>query len=163
MLRSPSSTGSRAFPARPIVGVGAVVLDRDCVLLVKRARAPLKDTWSLPGGAVDLGEALEAALAREILEETGLSVDVGPVVEVLDRIERSQDGRVEYHYVIIDYLCGARAGAALAPASDAADARWVAWDQLDAYRLTEAAQAVIAKAFRMRDAPAETSAGSQCP
>ena len=82
------------------------------MLLVKRAHEPLKGEWSLPGGAVEVGETLEAALAREVLEETGLDVDVGPVVEVLDRIERDADGRVEYHFVIIDYLCRAVGGTA---------------------------------------------------
>jgi 8-oxo-dGTP diphosphatase len=143
-------TDSRSFPARPIVGVGGVVLDGNRVLLVKRAQAPLKGEWSLPGGAVDLGESLEAAVVREIQEETGLVVDIGPVVEVLDRIECASDGRVKYHYVIIDYLCHVRGGEA-APASDAADARWVQHEELDAYALTVAARAVIAKALRMRD------------
>ena len=96
---------TRSYPARPVVGVGAVVFDADRVLLVKRAHEPLKGEWSLPGGAVELGETLEAAVAREVLEETGLAVDVGPVVEVLDRVQHAADGRVEYHYVIVDYLC----------------------------------------------------------
>jgi len=151
---------SRTFPDRPIVGVGGVVFHDDRVLLVKRARAPLKGEWSLPGGAVDLGETLQAAVAREILEETGLEVDVGPVVEVLDRIERLTDARVEYHYVIIDYLCHARSRDVV-PASDAADARWVARDELDAYHLTEAAAAVIAKAFRMRDGVTDSSVSTR--
>ena len=82
----------RKYPDRPIVGVGAVIVDGDRVLLVKRAHEPLKGEWSLPGGAVEVGETLEAALVREVREETGLDVDVGPVVEVLDRIRRDADG-----------------------------------------------------------------------
>src|SRR3954470_23967056 len=102
-------TGSRGFPDRPIVGVGAVVLTAEGhVLLAKRAHDPLKGEWSIPGGGVEVGETLEAAVVRELLEETGVAVTVGPVVEVLDRIERSSDGRVSYHFVIIDYLCYAR-------------------------------------------------------
>jgi ADP-ribose pyrophosphatase YjhB (NUDIX family) len=142
---------SRSFPDRPIVGVGAVVLDGDRVLLVKRAQEPLKGAWSLPGGAVELGEALEAAVARELLEETGLTVDVGPVVEVLDRVQQAPDGRVEYHYVIIDYLCTPRSGT-LAHASDVAAAAWVDRSDLPAYHLTEKATAVIEKAFQIRAA-----------
>src|SRR5262245_51040986 len=89
---SKSSGSRRAFPDRPIVSVGAIALDANRVLLVKRGHAPLKGHWSLPGGVVEVGETLEAALAREVLEETGLTIDVGPVVEVLDRVERTTDG-----------------------------------------------------------------------
>ena len=87
----------RTFPDRPIVSVGAVVLDGDRVLLVKRAHEPLKGQWSLPGGVVELGETLDVALMREVREETGLTITVGPVVEVLERVLRAADDRVEYH------------------------------------------------------------------
>ena len=80
------------------------------MLLVKRGREPLKGEWSLPGGAVEVGESLETAVAREVFEETDLHVEVGPVIEVLDRIQRGSDGRVEYHFVIVDYLCRPRGG-----------------------------------------------------
>lgn len=140
---------TRSFPERPIAGVGAVVLDQDNrVLLVKRGHAPLKGEWSLPGGAVEIGETLEAAVVRELLEETGLSVEVGPVVEVLDRIERAPDGRVEYHFVIIDYVCYARAEAPIC-ASDADEARWVRRDELASYNVTEKATSVINKAISL--------------
>ncbi len=75
------------------------------VVLVKRRFEPLAGEWSLPGGKLEVGETLEAAIAREIVEETGLVVDVGPMVEVLDRIFRDGDGRVRYHYVLVDYVC----------------------------------------------------------
>ena len=137
----------RKFPERPIVGVGAVVLNGDGrVLLVKRAHEPLKGEWSLPGGGVEVGETLDAAVVRELFEETGLTVTVGPVVEVLDRIERAPDGQVEYHFVIIDYLCRA-IDDRIVCGSDADDVRWVAVDQLTAYRVRENAIAVIAKAI----------------
>jgi ADP-ribose pyrophosphatase YjhB (NUDIX family) len=138
----------RTYPDRPIVAVGAVILDGDRVLLVQRGQEPLKGEWSLPGGAVEVGETLEAALAREVLEETSLDVVVGPVVEVLDSIRRDPGGRAEYHYIIIDYACRVRGGTPSAPArgTDAADVRWVPVDELERYRVTETAIAVIHKA-----------------
>jgi len=139
----------RQFPARPIVGVGAVVLDdHNRVLLAKRAHEPLKGEWSLPGGGVEVGETLEAAIAREVLEETGVAVEFGPVVEVLDRIEHAADGRVEYHFVIIDYVCYA-SSVALRCGSDAEDAAWVDREGLASYRITEKATSVIDKALRL--------------
>jgi 8-oxo-dGTP diphosphatase len=136
----------RRHPERPIVAVGAVIFDGDRVLLVKRGREPLKGAWSLPGGAVEVGETLDAALAREVLEETGLSVEVGLMIEVLDRVQFDADGRVEYHYVIIDYLCRPFAGSA-AHGSDALDVRWVRVDDLANLRVSASAVAVIRKAL----------------
>lgn len=125
------------------------MLDADRVLLVKRGHEPLKGTWSLPGGVVELGESLQAALARELREETTLAVEVGPIVDVFERIERASDGRVAYHYVVVDYLCRVREGVP-AHGSDVDDARWVDRGDLAAYRLTEKTTAVIEKAFRLR-------------
>ena len=87
------------------MGVGAVIVDRGRVVLIKRRFEPLAGQWSLPGGAVDVGETLVECVAREMLEETGLVVEVGPVVEVFDRIIRDDEGRVQFHYVLVDYLC----------------------------------------------------------
>ncbi len=138
----------RTYPERPIVAVGAVILDGNRVLLIQRGQEPLKGEWSLPGGAVEIGETLEAALAREVREETSLDVIVGPLVDVLDSIRRDADGRAEYHYIIIDYACRVRSGTPTAarPGTDAADVRWVLVDDLDRYRLTDTAIAVIRKA-----------------
>ena len=138
----------REYPDRPIVAVGGIVLDADGVLLVRRGQAPLKGEWSLPGGVVEVGESLELAVAREIREETGLDVRVGPIVEVVDRITSDPNGRVAYHYVIVDYLCHALGGT-LETTSDAAEARWVRRADLHQYGLTEAVTAVIEKAFAM--------------
>ena len=131
------------------MAVGAVILDGDRVLLVQRGHEPSMGAWSLPGGAVELGETLDAALAREVLEETGLSVEVGPVVEVLDRVQFDADGRVGYHYVIVDYLCRPFAGAAVC-GSDARDVRWVRVADLAALHVTPKAIEVINKGLDLR-------------
>jgi ADP-ribose pyrophosphatase YjhB (NUDIX family) len=112
----------REFPSAPLIGVGAVVIDRGRVLLVCRGREPLKGQWSLPGGLLELGEQLTAGVIREIEEETGLLVEPLELIELLDSIHH-QDGRVRYHYVIADYLCRVTGGS-LQAASDADDVRW---------------------------------------
>jgi mutator protein MutT len=132
----------------PRVGVGAVIIDGDRVLLVKRGHAPLKGEWSLPGGAVELGETLEEAVVREVLEETGLQVAVGPLVEIFERIEKSPDGDVVYHFVIVDYACAAVSGS-VQHASDADDARWVHISDLPAFRITQKANDVIHRALEL--------------
>jgi mutator protein MutT len=113
----------REFPSAPLVGVGAVVVDRGRVLLVRRGSEPMKGRWTLPGGLIELGEPLEAAVVREVSEETGLTVEPLELIELLDRIHRDGE-RVRYHYVIADYLCRVTGGA-LRAASDADAARWV--------------------------------------
>ena len=138
----------REYPDRPFIGVGAVVLQRGCVVLVRRRQPPRAGEWSLPGGAVELGETLTQAVAREVLEETGLDVRVGPVVDVLDRITRDPAGTVQFHYVLVDYLCWAEEGEASA-GSDAADVALADPGDLDRYALSGAAMAVIERALRM--------------
>ena len=138
--------GSRRYPDRPILGVGAVILREDSVLLVERGQEPLKGYWSLPGGVVEVGETLEEALRREIREETNLEVDIVQVIEVFERIMRDADGRPEYHYVLIDYLCRARPGTA-SPASDAAKVAWIQRASVSALKITEGSPPVIEKAF----------------
>ena len=130
------------------MGVGAVILDAGRVVLVKRAHEPLKGEWSLPGGAVDVGEPLAAAVAREVREETCLVVKVGSVVEVVDRVTRDDGGRVIYHFVIVDYLCRV-IGGRLAAASDAEAVEWVAIEDLDRFGVAATAVRVIKKAQSM--------------
>ena len=139
---------SRQYPERPIVGVGAVVIDGGKVLLVRRKYEPLKGHWSLPGGAVEVGEPLETALTREMQEETGLVVDVGPVIEVFDRITHDDEGRVLYHFVLVDYLCWPTGGA-LAADSDVAEVVFADPGELAQYVLTAKATSVIERAFEL--------------
>ena len=139
---------SRAYPDRPFVGVGAVIVDRGRVVLIKRRFEPLAGQWSLPGGAVDVGETLVECVAREMLEETGLVVEVGPVVEVFDRIVRDGDGRVQFHYVLVDYLCRPTGGT-LQAGSDVADAVYAEPEELARFALADPATEVIRRALEL--------------
>jgi len=136
----------RQYPERPIVGVGAVVLDGGRVLLVRRGHEPLKGEWSLPGGAVEVGETLEVATAREIREETGLDIEVGPMIDVLDRIRFDPAGGVLYHYVLIDFVCRPTGGA-LCCGTDASDAIWTPIMDLPQFGLADATLSIIHKAL----------------
>ena len=137
---------ARSYPDRPVIGVGAVVLVDGKVVLVQRAHEPLKGHGNLPGGGVELGETLRDACAREVREETGLVVDVGPVIEVFDRIMMDADGSVQYHFVLVDYVCRP-AGGELRCGTDASDIALADPRALDEYHLTEKAIDVIRKAL----------------
>jgi mutator protein MutT len=139
---------SRLYPSRPIVGVGAVIVRDGQVLIVRRANPPLQGEWSIPGGALDLGEKLRDGIAREVREETGLDVEVGQVLEVLDSIFPDSEGRTQYHYVLIDYLCHLRSGT-LAAATDVSEVRWVRPEELEALGMKPVTIAVIRKAFAL--------------
>jgi 8-oxo-dGTP diphosphatase len=144
----------REYPEAPIIGVGAVVIDGTKVLLVRRGNEPLKGEWSLPGGAVELGETLQQGAVREVLEETGLVVVPAGIVEVLDRITRDEilqngaSGRIRYHYVLVDFVCHVTGGA-LREGSDADEVRWVAREELGEYHLAPITVRVIEKAFSL--------------
>jgi mutator protein MutT len=143
----------RKYPDRPFVGIGGIIVHEGRVVLVKRRFEPLAGQWSIPGGAVEVGETLETCVVREMSEETGFRVEVGPVVEVLDRISRDDDGRVLYHFVLIDYLCWP-IGGELRAGSDVAEAALAETSELAQYKLTEKATAVIERALEMaRDMP----------
>jgi 8-oxo-dGTP diphosphatase len=139
--------GRRRYPARPILGVGAIIVQRNRVLLVERARSPLKGYWSLPGGVLETGELLEDGIKREVLEETGLTVKPVRIVEVFERILRDARGVAEYHYVLIDYLCRVTGGK-LAPADDVSRAEWVARNGLSRYKITEGTRPVVERVLR---------------
>jgi 8-oxo-dGTP diphosphatase len=142
----------RDYPDRPFVGVGAVIVDGTRVVLVRRGSEPLAGQWSLPGGAVEIGETLDASVVREMVEETGLQVTVGPVIEVFDRITRDAEGRVQYHYVLVDYLCWPVEGT-LQAGSDVDAAVWADVSELSGYHLASTATAVIMRALELaRDA-----------
>lgn len=132
-----------------MIGVGAVILDDSSrVLLVKRLHPPLEGHWSLPGGLVELGETLAQAVVREVREETGLDIEAGPIVEVVERVQRLPDGRIEYHFVIVDYLC-MRQGGDAASGSDAEAIQWVVVEELAHWGVTPAAIGVVHKALAL--------------
>src|SRR5262249_34184720 len=126
---------AREYPERPIVGAGAVIVDEGSqrVVLVRRAAPPFEGQWSLPGGAVELRETLRAAAEREAREETGLMVEAGEVLEVLDRIIPGAGGRTQFHYVLVDFVCRVRGGD-LRAGGDAAEVAWAADSELTRFR-----------------------------
>ena len=131
------------------MGVGALVFRNDRILLVERGKEPLKGYWSIPGGVVEVGELLENAVRREVLEETGLHVNPYSVFEIFERIIPDAQGQTEYHYVLIDYLCRVVRGTARA-ADDACRLCWAKQSDLSSYQLTEGTLGVIEKAFGHR-------------
>jgi len=113
----------REYPESPLVGVGAVIINDERVLLVKRGHAPLAGKWSIPGGVLELGETLREAAIREAQEETCLTVETANLLGVYDRVLRDEAYRTRYHYVLVDFLCRRVAGEAKA-AGDADEVRW---------------------------------------
>jgi 8-oxo-dGTP diphosphatase len=136
----------REFPEVPMVGIGAIIIEGDRVVLVKRAHPPIQGHWSIPGGVLEVGEMVREAAVREAREETGLIVDPGELLGVYDRILRDSEQRVQYHYVLIDFLCRPLGGELLA-ASDAAEVRWFTRGDLAALGLAEDTMDVIKKGF----------------
>lgn len=139
----------REFPEVPLVGVGAIIIENDRVVLVKRLHPPLQSEWSIPGGVLEVGELVREAAIREAREETGLTVEAGELLGVYDRVLRSPEKRVRYHYVLIDFLCRRVAGN-LAAASDAAEVRWFAREELPGLALAADTLDVIWKGFTKR-------------
>ncbi len=119
----------------PVVAVGAIVIDKGAILLVKRDREPAKGQWSLPGGRVEIGETLREALVREVREETGIDVDVDGLIGTAERVVRDDDGEIAFHYVILDYVCTPRS-TELKAGDDAADVRWVPVSEMADLHLT---------------------------
>jgi len=139
----------RRYPKRPLIGVGALIFRRSRILMAQRGKQPLKGAWSLPGGALEIGESLDAAVRREVREETGLEVKPVKVFEIFERIIRDTRGAAEYHYVLIDYICRVTGGD-LRAGDDVCRVEWVRERDLAELEITEGTPAVIERAFRSR-------------
>ncbi len=140
------------YPARPLVGVGAVIWDGARVLLAQRGHPPAAGTWSLPGGLIELGETAADAVRREVREECGLEVAVGPVLGVFDRIQHDEQARIVYHFVVVDFLVYRISGEARA-GDDAAGVHWVTPDELAAYPLSDSVRQMIARGLALAQKP----------
>jgi 8-oxo-dGTP diphosphatase len=138
---------TRRYPKHPLPGVGALILRRNSILLVQRARNPLKGYWSLPGGLIEPGEKIADALKREVLEETGLIVRPKKLFEIFERIMPDAEGCAEYHYILHDYLCTV-VGGELKAGDDAGKVAWVERKNLKELQLTEGTLEVIERAFK---------------
>lgn len=125
----------RLYPDQPVVGIGAVIVHQSKIALIKRGNEPSRGKWAIPGGLVELGESLEAAVIRETMEEVCLDVETPSLIDVVDNVDLDEKGKVKYHYVIIDYLVHVKGGAIKA-ASDAVELRWVPFDEVEGYDLT---------------------------
>jgi 8-oxo-dGTP diphosphatase len=149
----PEPRMKREYPETPLVGVGAIIIEGDRVALVKRGRPPLAGQWSIPGGLLEVGETLRACAEREVREETGLTVSIGELLGVFDRVVPDADGQIHYHYVLIDFLCPRTAGE-LSPADDAEDARWFTREDVAALNLAPETFKVIVAGFEKTTAGA---------
>jgi 8-oxo-dGTP diphosphatase len=138
-----NASDTRRYPARPVLGVGALILDQNRVLLVERGKPPLVDYWSLPGGAVETGERLEDALIREVFEETGLTVTADEIATVFERIMPDASGTCEYHYVLVDFYCTITGGE-LRAGDDSKTVRWFEIAGLAELPMTAGTREVIA-------------------
>lgn len=146
---------SRTYPAFPIPAVGAVILNQDHVVLVQRGQAPAQGQWTLPGGVVELGEAPEEAILREVCEECHLKIAVLGIIDVVNRVLRDEQQAIQYHYVIIDYLARCQEESLLPttplqPGTDVTDVRWVPFSEIVQYDLTEGLIPIIRAGIAMQ-------------
>ena len=139
---------SRLYPARPLPGVGAVVLRNDNVLLIQRGKPPRLGQWSLPGGLHELGETAEEAVVREVMEETGFEVAVLRLIDHVNVIQHDDAGRVKVHYLLLDFLCHPTGGT-LQAGTDAADAKWVPLADVPGLKLWTETEKMIARGAAM--------------
>jgi 8-oxo-dGTP diphosphatase len=138
---------SRDYPSRPICAVGVVVCKDDSVLLIQRGNPPRRGDWSLPGGAVELGETLREAARREVREECGIEVALTALIDAVDLTQSDEAGQLQYHYVVIDFAA-AYVGGSLCAASDVLDARWVSTADLGGYGLAAKTRQIIDQALK---------------
>ena len=135
----------RRYPTRPIVGVGTVVMDSDRVLMIKRGKPPRRGSWSLPGGAQELGETIREAARREVREETGLQIEIFGLIDVVDSVRSDADDKIEYHYTLID-LAGYSVGGTLMAGGDAQDCRWFTRTEINAMDIWSETKRIISLA-----------------
>ena len=147
----------RAFPDRPHVAVGVVVLNRHGALLIQRGTPPRKGQWSIPGGGQELGETVRETAVREVSEETGVQIECGPLVDVLDTVFRTDDGRVEYHYTLVDFAARVADDAQPRAGEDVLDARFVPLEQLDEYGLWDETRRIILAAAEILGESAQSA------
>jgi 8-oxo-dGTP diphosphatase len=136
----------REYPDVPLVGVGAIIIDGNRVALVKRGHAPLQGKWSIPGGVLEIGETMRKAATREALEETGLTIEPGELLGVFERVLPDEQGRMKYHYVLIDFLCRKISGE-LTAGDDAEEVCWFRREDLPELGLSRETEEVILKGF----------------
>ncbi|MFH0724887.1 MAG: NUDIX hydrolase [Pseudomonadota bacterium] len=134
------------YPDRPCLGVGAVVFKENRVLLVQRGKSPALGQWAIPGGSVKLGETLQKAAEREIMEETGITIRAGAPIYQFESIEKDDTGQVHFHFVIID-LAATYIGGDIRPGDDAADARWVSAAELPDLPVNSVTRKVLKKLY----------------
>ena len=127
----------RLYPDQPIVGVGAVIVCAGKILLERRGNEPSKGKWTIPGGLVELGETIEQAVIRETEEETGLDVEEPHLIDVVDNVDLDENGKVKYHFIIVDYLVKLKSNSAFLAGSDAEELLWVSFDEVEALDLTQ--------------------------
>lgn len=149
-MENPDRSENRHYPEFPILSAGAIVFREDSVLLVQRGNEPAKGFWSIPGGVIKIGETIFEGLTREIFEETGIRILLKDLVEVVERIFRDENGKIIYHYVILDYLAKYSEGL-IKHASDVDDAKFVPLNQLSSYQLTEGLENIIKKAWKIKE------------
>jgi 8-oxo-dGTP diphosphatase len=140
----------RSYPDRPYVGIGVVVFKDDQVLLVQRAKPPIRHNWSIPGGAQDIGETVREGALRELKEETALDADIIGLIDVVDSVNRDDDGKVQFHYTLVDFAAEWTAGEA-APDTDVAAVRWVPIAEIEAQGLWHETVRIINRAVEMRN------------